>query len=115
VKESRGGPGAAHIVAVEGEGWSGQLRGGDKFSTGDDVIVLIRPEDISLGDLPVSDTGLAWQGRVAQSIFRGSHCSMVIETPVHRFHVEGPAVGAANIGETVRLSVPATSAWVIHA
>jgi len=104
-------------LAVEGNGWAGQARAGEKFASGQNIYVMIRPENVSLNGAHDDTAGpsVQWQGKVASSIFRGSHRSMVVETPVHRFHIEAPAFGVAGIGENVTLSAPASATWAIQA
>jgi len=117
VKDTKAEADGSFNLAVEGNGWTGQVRAGQRFGTGENIIVMVRPENVTLGGSHANGNGHAmdWQGRVAQSIFRGSHRSMVVETPVARFNVEAPAFGVAGVGENVTISVPSSATWAIHA
>lgn len=100
---------------VEGMGWKGEVRSARKFNTGENVIVVVRSEHLAVGQCPADGTSICWEGRIAQSIFRGSHRSMLVETPALRFHVEVPALRQAQVGDTVTISVPQDYAWTIQA
>ena len=115
VKESRAEADGEFTSVIEGQGWSGEARSARRFSPGERSYLLIRPEDISVDDAALGSGAMTWQGRVVRSTFRGSHRSLLVETPVHSFHVDAPAFGTANLGDTVKLSVPASAAWLIHA
>ncbi len=115
VKDSRAEADGSFTVGVEGAGWNGQVRAGQKFSPGQNVIVLVRPENLVVGAQVNGKPAMNWEGKVAQSIFRGSHRSIVVDTAGLRLNVEAPAVDNARVGDTVKITVPHDQAWAINA
>ena len=115
VKDSRAEADGSFTVGVEGAGWNGQVRAGQKFSPGQNVIVLVRPENLVVGTQVNGKLAMNWEGKVAQSIFRGSHRSIVVDTAGLRLNVEAPAVDNARVGDTVKITVPYDQAWAINA
>jgi len=105
-----------YLLAVEGSGWRGHCRAGERFGRDDKVVVVVRPENVSLAapDSPARDGQIAWSGRVVDGIFRGSHRSIVAEAEGMRFNVEAPSTRGVSVGEVVTLSVAAESIWAVR-
>jgi len=101
-----------YVLSVEG----GECRAGRPFAPGDAVLLMVRPEDVTLANNGVTLTNgqLAWTGKVVDGVFRGSRRSLSVETPTMRFTVDCPATRAANIGDTVSLLVDAANAWALR-
>jgi iron(III) transport system ATP-binding protein len=104
-------------LSIEGASGPGECRAGQPFQQGDAVLVVVRPEDITLASprTVVPNGQLTWQGKVVDGVFRGPRRSLVVETADLRFHVECPATRAAAVGETVTLLVDADNAWALKA
>ncbi len=102
-------------LAVEGQGWRGTAHADHAFAPGETVVVVVRPEsvDFARGTSPPAD-GIAWQGRIVNSVFRGATRTQVVETTSgQRICLEGTALAAAAIGETVTLTVAPGAAWAV--
>jgi iron(III) transport system ATP-binding protein len=104
--------GAGYHLAVTGDGWQGEITAGETFAEGEPVIVLIRPENIRVGES--GDGRIAWSGRVAHSVFRGSRVSMVVEAGAQRLNVEAPALLGVRNGDALTISVAPEGAWAIR-
>jgi ABC-type Fe3+/spermidine/putrescine transport system ATPase subunit len=101
--------GADHVLTIEGAGTQGDCRAGEAHRPGDSVLVMIRPEDVTLGT-----TGqFAWAGTVVDGIFRGPRRTLTVESQSRRFTVDCPATRAASVGDAVTLSVDAANAWAL--
>jgi len=96
------GNGRDHLLTIEGAGTQGDCRAGDAYRPGDSVLVMIRPEDVTLG------------GTVVDGIFRGPRRTLTVESQGRRFTVECPATRAASVGDAVTLSVEADNAWALR-
>ena len=111
-----------HTLTVEGAGGRGACRAGQPFPVGTSVLVVVRPEDVALGQADAPPAGapstgdrLAWTGRVIDGVFRGSRRSLTVDAAGLRLNVECPATRAATVGETVTLLVDAENAWALQA
>src|SRR5579859_4604287 len=97
--------GRDHVLTIEGAGTRGDCRAAEAHAPGDTILVMIRPEDVTLG----SAGQLSWQGTVVDGVFRGPRRTLTVETQGggegRRFTVECPATRAASVGDTVTLSV----------
>ncbi len=102
--------GQDHVLTIEGAGTSGDCRAGEAYRPGDAVLVMIRPEDVKLGQAGQ----LSWQGKVIDGVFRGPRRTLTVEAQGRRFTVECPATRAAQVGEAVTLSVDADNAWALR-
>jgi iron(III) transport system ATP-binding protein len=102
--------GRDHVLTIEGAGTRGDCRAAEAHRPGDAILVMIRPEDVTLG----SAGPLSWQGKVVDGVFRGPRRTLTIETQGRRFTVECPATRAAAVGDTVTLSVDADNAWALR-
>jgi iron(III) transport system ATP-binding protein len=106
--------GRDHVLTIEGAGTRGDCRAAEAYRPGDSILVMIRPEDVTLG----SAGPLSWQGTVVDGIFRGPRRTLTVEAQGggqgRRFTVECPATRAAAVGDTVTLSVDADNAWALR-
>jgi iron(III) transport system ATP-binding protein len=102
--------GADHMLTIEGAGARGDCRAGEAYRPGDSVLVMIRPEDVTLG----AAEQLSWTGTVVDGVFRGPRRTLTIEAQGRRFTVDCPATRAARVGEAVTLGVDAANAWALR-
>ncbi len=105
-----------HVLTIEGAGAQGDCRAGQAHRPGDTVLVMIRAEDVALGQAnePARRGQLVWTGRVIDGVFRGSRRSLAVEAQGRRFNVECPATRAAAVGDAVTLKVDADNAWALR-
>jgi len=101
--------GVDHVLTIEGAGTRGDCRASDAHRPGDAVLVMVRPEDVTLG----AAGPLSWQGTVIDGIFRGPRRTLTVEAQGRRFTVECSATRAASVGDAVTLSVEAENAWAL--
>ena len=115
VGDCQPGDSGGYHLSVQGAGWKGTCRAGQAFANGDAVLIVVRPEDLSLvsGEETVRDGQLAWSGRVVDSVFRGSHRSLTVETAGLSFNVECPPGRLARIGESVTIFAAPDDAWAV--
>jgi iron(III) transport system ATP-binding protein len=110
--------GRDHVLTIEGSGTRGDCRAAEAHQPGDSTLVMIRPEDVTLG----SAGPLSWQGKVVDGVFRGPRRTLTVEAQGgglgggqgRRFTVECPATRAASVGDTVTLSVESDIAWAVR-
>ena len=106
--------GAGFRLAIDGAGWKGDSRAGQAFTAGDKVLLVVRPEDISLTGGPSSGAGgLSWSGTVTDVVFRGPRCTLAVQAAGMRFNVECPATRAARVGDAVCLAADAEASWIV--
>ena len=98
------------VLGIEGAGTRGDCRAADAYRPGDSVLVMIRPEDVTLG----AAGQLSWTGKVVDGIFRGPRRTLSVESQRRRFTVECPATRAAAVGDAVTLSVDSDNAWALR-
>ena len=116
VTESRPTANGDYRLTIEGANGRGECCAGQEFQRGDAVLVVVRPEDMTLAESNTATNGqLAWSGKVVDGTFRGPRRSLSVETSGLRFNVECPATRAAAVGETVNLLVNADNAWALKA
>ena len=101
--------GVDHVLTIEGAGTRGDCRAGNAHRPGDAVLVMVRPEDVTLG----TAGQLSWQGTVVDGIFRGPRRTLTVEAQGRRFTVECSATRAASVGDAVTLSVESENAWAL--
>jgi iron(III) transport system ATP-binding protein len=106
----------SYSATVQGDGnWRGTCMAGEAFAPGDDALVMARPENLELTEAGAGEDGHAtWMGKVVDSIFRGSHRSMVVDCAGLRMNVEAPAMRTAVIGDNVGLRINPASAWAMR-
>jgi len=115
VKECRADGNGGFRLRVRGESWEGDCRAGEAFSEGEPVIVLVRPENIRVGEEAKAGNGaISWSGQVKQLVFRGARVSLAVQTPVQKLNVEAPALMPVREGDALTLSVPTRGAWAIR-
>jgi iron(III) transport system ATP-binding protein len=102
--------GADHMLTIEGAGTRGDCRAAEAHRTGDSVLVMIRPEDVTLG----AAGQLSWSGTVVDGVFRGPRRTLTVECQSRRFTIDCPATRAARVGDQVTLSVDADNAWALR-
>jgi iron(III) transport system ATP-binding protein len=102
--------GRDHLLTIEGAGTQGQCRASEAHRPGDAVLVMIRPEDVTLG----AAGQLSWAGKVVDGIFRGPRRTLTVESQGRRLTVECAATRAASVGDAVSLSVDAGNAWALR-
>ncbi|HMN82341.1 MAG TPA: ABC transporter ATP-binding protein [Burkholderiaceae bacterium] len=129
------GPGDGLLrLTVQGHGWRGDCLSTTRFADGQQVLVMVRPEDMVLGNghggaggadhggrsNGIDDHGdgapsggLVWRGRVADVIFRGARRSIRIDAAGLALNVDAPAMRAAGIGDEVTLHAAPASAWAL--
>jgi iron(III) transport system ATP-binding protein len=56
---------------VVGHGWQGRCEAATEVPPGQNVTVMVRPEDIRIAPAGTDKDGLRWSGRIAHTIFRG--------------------------------------------
>ena len=87
------------------------------ISPGTRVGVLVRPECISLSSRDAAANGadsIRWNGRVKETIFRGSRRSIAVETAAQTLRVEAPSQVPVAVGDNVTLTTSASMAWAIE-
>ncbi len=107
------------VLRVRGAGWDGECRAGESFAEGEPVTVLVRPENVRIGEAAraaagADGGGISWTGEVKQLTFRGARVSLGVETPAQRLNVESPALLPVREGDALTLSVPTHGAWAIR-
>ncbi|HEX3141816.1 MAG TPA: ABC transporter ATP-binding protein [Rhizobacter sp.] len=106
--------GRDHVLSIEGAGTRGDCHAAEAHAPGESVLVMIRPEDVTLG----SAGPLCWQGTVVDGVFRGPRRTLTVEAQSggegRRFTVECPATRAASVGDAVTLSVESDNAWAVR-
>jgi iron(III) transport system ATP-binding protein len=111
VRDSRQQDGETWL-AVEGEGWSGKCKAGEPFAPGDAVVVIIRPENMTIGQASGEDR-LGWTGQVSNAVYRGANRTISVATPTQTLQIDLPALRAAKVGETVTVSSAGADAWAV--
>jgi len=100
-----------YVLSVEG----GECRAAQSFTPGETVLLMVRPEDVTLANGRAAANGqLAWTGKVVDGIFRGPRRTLGVQTAHQRFTVECPATRAAAVGDAVTLLVDAGNAWALR-
>ncbi len=103
-------------LVLEGAGWRGQCPAGEKFTVGEQALMVLRPESVALtkaGAAPI-DGQITWQGRIANSIFRGARRSLLVDTGTRQLTIEAPAEPPVSVGSAVTLVATPSSAWAIR-
>jgi iron(III) transport system ATP-binding protein len=116
VSECRSDGNGGFRLRVEGRGWGGLCRAGERFEAGSAALILVRPENAALG--PAGEAGgegrIVWPGRIANAIFRGARRSITVDVDGSSVHVEAPAVRPAPLGEEVSVVVDADQTWAVR-
>jgi iron(III) transport system ATP-binding protein len=114
VRDARPAGEDGFALMVDGPGWNGECLAPEPYSAGTTVTVMVRPESLRVGDAPAPGRALNWTGQVRQSIFRGSHRSIVIDTQAHALNAETSPLDNPPIGSAVTVSAPAEAAWALR-
>jgi iron(III) transport system ATP-binding protein len=101
-------------LSLAGEGWQGTGYGKDTFRPGDRVRVLIRPENLRVGDVD-GHADVVWRGEVTASTFRGARRALRVRTSAGELNVESPALASPRLGETIKLGVVDSGLWAFGA
>lgn len=115
VRQTRSAGPDSCAVFVEGPGWRGECLAPEAYPSGTRVTVMVRPENLRLGNSASADGSLTWSGRVRQSIFRGTHRSIVVETDADAINAETSPLANPAIGSAVTISAPLEAAWALKA
>jgi iron(III) transport system ATP-binding protein len=108
------GPDNKFELTVAGLNWTGHCLASEPFATGEQVLVLVRPENMRVDGNAGNGSPMTWSGRITDAIFRGPRHSMVVETEGLRLTVEAPALLRARAGDEITLKVPHAGAWAIR-
>ncbi len=104
-------------LTVRGAGdRNGECLAGQAFQQGDEVVVMVRGENMVLGEADPAGRahGLSWTGEVIDNIFRGPRRSILVQCESGVIKVETPAMRAARVGDRVRLTANADSSWAMR-
>ena len=102
-------------IAVAGQGWQGHARANAKFESGEQAVVLVRPENLRFANGAAAiGSDMSWSGKVVESIFRGPRTSITVETGGPRLHIEAQALAGLRVGDDVHIAVPHAGAWAIR-
>ena len=110
VKGCRKEPDGTYLLDLDG-GWKGPCHSTHEFQAGDKAAVMVRPENMRLGG---GTGGMAWQGTVKESIYRGAHRSVTLDTPAGRLNVDLNALENPKPGENVEIFAAENSAWAVR-
>ena len=115
VGDCQPGDAGAYLLSVDGAGWKGNCRAGQAFADGDAVLIVVRPEDLSLvaNEETTRDGQLVWSGRVVDGVFRGPRRSLTVEAAGLNFNVECPPGRPARVGESVTIVATPDDAWAV--
>lgn len=100
-------------LAVRGIGWEGSCRAGEAVAAGADVLVMVRPENVRLGDEATNGNaaGTMLSGKVVQASFHGARRSVTVEVNGSLMKAEVPAM--ASLGEQVTVTIDERTAWAL--
>jgi iron(III) transport system ATP-binding protein len=102
-------------LSVGGAGWQGDCRACEPYAGGDSVIVLARPENVTIGPGGNLEAAtIVFAGEVKERIFRGPRVSLKVATPERIINVDASALGSVGVGHRVELSIAPASTWAIR-
>ncbi|MGJ5202891.1 ABC transporter ATP-binding protein [Bradyrhizobium sp. HKCCYLR20261] len=111
VREARDG--AAGQRWVVGNGWSCQTQSNGMPQVGDEVDVLMRPENFAVG--PTDDeAALQLRGVVRQSVYKGARYQVGVAFGGASVIAELPQDHAWTIGDEIQLHVPGSRLWCMN-
>jgi len=114
VKDCKPNGGSIYRLSVEGPGWAGECHSAAEIPKGATVTVMVRPENLRISEVQTVPAGLSWSGKVVQAIFRGSHRSIVVETPAQRLNVEASSLADISVGRNVTVAASSEAAWAVR-
>ena len=97
-------------LGVKGDSWQGVAYGNQRFSPGDKVRILVRPEDI-WPEVMQSEVDAAWRGEVLESVFRGARRTLRVRTEAGELRIEVPALAHPEVGETIEIGAAKFALW----
>jgi iron(III) transport system ATP-binding protein len=100
-------------LSVRANGWEGICRAGEVASTGADVMVMVRPENVHLASTKAPGKGDAGglAGRVVQSSFHGARRSVVVDVNGSLLKADVPAMEP--LSDVVMLTIDDRAAWAL--
>ncbi len=96
-------------------GWIGQCRSAEEFKANDEAMIVVRPESLRVDSSLASSGATIWRGRVADSIFRGAHRSVVVDCAGQRMTVEAAGTCAISTGNEITMSADPSHIWALRA
>ena len=116
VRTCESGAAGLYRLSVQGRNWQGKSLAGRPFEPGAAVLIVVRPEDVSVARAgePARNGQIAWPGTVIDGSFRGPRRTLAVESDGLRFNVECPATRSVRIGETVTLLADGENAWAVE-
>ena len=115
VRTCESGAAGLYRLSVQGRNWQGKSLAGRPFEPGAAVLIVVRPEDVSVARAgePARNGQIGWPGTVVDGSFRGPRRTLAVESDGLRFNVECPATRSVRIGETVTLLADGENAWAV--
>ena len=102
------------LLELDG-GWKGPCHSSHEIAPGSKVDVMVRPENMRIvadGKGPIAH-GMVWRGTVRDSIYRGAHRSVTLDTSAGRFNIDLTALENPPVGVTVDVFAAENSAWAL--
>lgn len=97
---------------MRGNDWQGIAYGNQSFARGQNVRVLVRPEDLRIGPM-AGDADAAWRGELISSVYRGARRSLRLRTSAGELHFEVPALTEMRLGEVVQAEAAKSLLWAV--
>jgi iron(III) transport system ATP-binding protein len=101
------------MLQVQGAGWQGGSRAARAHSPGDQVLVMVRPENFEIGHCDASRACLVVDAVVGHATYRGARRSLAVQAAGVTMQVELPAMQNVQDGEVLPLFVRSERAWAI--
>ena len=98
---------------VAGEGFSGTCRAADELPEGQQVAIVVRPEQMRFTSTHAGTDGLRWNGEVLDSIFRGAYRSYKVRTASGQMLVDGAGLGEPVAGAQVTIEADGRAGWAL--
>jgi len=103
-------------LSVRGNGWSGDCLAATPFKPGDQVSIILRPEDFRIGSTEGADaTDPVWDGTVTHAVFRGQSRSVEVGSESGPLKIEASPLVPVVAGDRLRLTVPHRAIWAVPA
>ena len=103
------------LLTAQGEIWSGLCVAGTAHEPGATILVMVRPENLTLQppDTPAAGDVFNLDGTVRDFVFRGAHRSVLVTAGERHINVVANSFVPVAIGDNVRLTAPAAAAWAL--
>ncbi len=101
------------LLNVQGTGWAGVCHAAQAYEAGATIHVMIRSEHFALADARDVPKDIQLSGKVVETIFRGAHCSVTIDSPAGPLNVDLSSLAHIKVGDTIALRVEPGAAWAI--